>query len=99
MPVRAAEEFTVSIEAPWAAGFNDFERRFTIAVKEQNAGLAGGVFIGELDSRRPVPFDIDYRGQAVCEDAPDGGSALEILQFGQTFNPMIFVETDYDDSP
>ena len=85
-PVRLrnqAEQLTVTIEAPRATNLADFQGGFAIPVKEHDAWLPGGVFVGELDCGRTVPLDVNYRDEAIRQDSLDGGAAREIFELGQ----------------
>src|ERR1035438_10041425 len=84
-PVRLGDQpkqLPVAVEAPWPTGLADFQGGLAVPVKEHNAGLPRGVFIGKLDRRRTVPADVDYRDQAVGQDALDSGSARELFELG-----------------
>ena len=88
-PVRLgdqAEQLPVAVEAPRPPGFADFEGRLAVPVKEHDAGLSGGVFVGELDCRRTVPLDVNYRDEAIGQDALDGGTAREIFELGHSLD-------------
>ncbi len=53
-PVRfgdQAEQLPVAIEAPRLPGVSDLQGRFAVPVKEHDAGLTRGIFIGEFDCR------------------------------------------------
>src|ERR1022692_588487 len=84
-PVRLgdqAEQLPVAVEAPRPTGFGDFQGGLAITTKEHDAGLTGGIFIGELDCRRTVPLDVDHRDEAIRKDSLDGRSSFKILKFG-----------------
>src|ERR1035438_5018863 len=84
-PVRLgdqAEQLPVAVEAPWPAAFCDLQGRLAVPGKEHDGGLPGGVFKGNLDRSRTVPLDVDYRDQAVGQDALDSGSAREFFELG-----------------
>src|ERR1017187_2739709 len=84
-PVRLRdqpEQLPVAVEAPRPTGFGDLQSGFAIPVKEYDVGLPGGIFICEFDCRRPVPFNVDHRDEAILKDSLDGRPSFKILKFG-----------------
>src|ERR1039457_5189852 len=84
-PVRfgdQAEQLPVAIEAPRLPGVSDLQGRFAVPVKEHDAGLTRGIFLGGLDCPCSVPFNVAYRDEAIRKDSLDGRSSFKILKFG-----------------
>src|ERR1035437_7933536 len=84
------EQLAVAVEAPRPTGFADFQGGLAIPVKEHDVGLPGGIFVGELDCRRTVPLDINYRNQAVGQDSLNGGAAREFFELGHGSAASLF---------
>src|ERR1022692_3696986 len=84
-PVRLGDQpkqLPVAVEAPWPTGLADFQGGLAVPVKEHDAWLSGGVFVGELDCGRTVPLDVNYRDEAIRQDSLNSGTAREIFALG-----------------
>jgi hypothetical protein len=74
----------------------DLQGGLAIPVKEHDAGLPGGVFVSELDCRRTVPLDVNYRDEAIRQDTSDGRSSFKILKSSHresVSSPLVYKKT------
>lgn len=54
--------------------------RFVVAVEKRVAGVAGLIFVGELDTGGSMPLDVKHAHGLAVKDALDNCSALEVLE-------------------
>src|SRR4051812_3908477 len=74
------KELAVTIEAPGAAGLDDFQGRFAITIEQLRVGVSGRVFIRKFNRYGAEPTCVDYGYDILTGDPADRCSVCKVLE-------------------
>jgi len=76
-----AEKAAVAVEAPGAAGSEEFEGWFSVAEEDFCANATSRIFVHDLDHVRTVPFGTYKFGHSVGQNTFDEATRCEFFEF------------------
>lgn len=76
-----SEPSPVAVKAPRSTGFDEFQARLVVTIKDLIGHTAVRTAAGNGQGAQPVPGDIDDCDQRVGQDCADGSVGLHVFRF------------------